>query len=120
VRTVRSGGGSGCVCWRWKHCRPLCLRVPEVRNDANALCSFIKSLLLFTCCRFCGNAMFKCRTATLTKDCIAAWRATLWGPWSPALLGFSSQVSVHCDGTTELVKLQFCVMAVAATTNMER
>jgi hypothetical protein len=74
----------------------------DVRIDADALCSFIKSLL-FACCRFRGSAMVRCRTVALTRDCIAAWRATLWGPWSPDLLAFSSLVSVHCDGTTELV-----------------
>ena len=83
--------------------RPLFVRVSDVRNDADALCSFIKSLLLFACCRFCGNAMVQCRTVALTRDCIVAWRATLWGLWSPALLAFSSLVSVHCDGMTDLV-----------------
>jgi hypothetical protein len=109
VRTVRSGGGGGCVCWRWKHGRPLYVRVPDVHNDADALCSFIKSLWLFPCCRFCRNAMVQCRTVSPTRDCIAAWRATPWGPWCPELLAFLSLVSVLCDGTTELVCVCVCV-----------
>jgi hypothetical protein len=67
--------------------------------------------------------MVQCRTVALTRDCIAVWRATLWGPWSPALLAFSSLVSVHCDGRHDrggVCELQLCVVVVPAETNMGR